>query len=148
MTTTARQSVRSTMYSLLTQFQAAHPTMLYSAFTARPSGLGIETPGAFVGNINEPSIIHTSGVRQRNFSTELVLFDTFAPSNEEQAARLDILVDTLLDWLTANADSIPGAIQAPTSITDGELAIPGPQQTLNYRAISIAIGATVQEGRN
>lgn len=148
MTTTARQSIRAGVYGLLNAFHLANPTLLYSAFTARPSGMGPETPGGFVGNINEPSIIHTSGVRQRNFSTEIVLFDTFAPSNEEQAARLDIVVDALLDYLTANADYIANTVQAPTSITDGEFTIQGGQQAVHYRAVSIAIGATIQEGRN
>lgn len=148
MTTTARQSIRAGIVGMLQAFQAANPTVIYSVYSARPSGMGVEAPGTFVGNINEPSIIHTAGVRQRNFSTEVVVFDTFAPSNEEQAARLDIVVDALLDYLTAHADYIAGTVQAPTSITDGEFSIQGGQQTVHYRAVSIAIGATIMEGRN
>ena len=150
MTTIARQSVRATLKSLLDGFQAANPTLLRMTFSARPNGLGVELPGAFVGNLNEPNILHTSGVRQRNFATEIVLFDTFAPSNEEQAARLDIVLDALLDWFTAHADQIPGAIQAPHSVSDGELTIQGTGNlpSVTYRALSIGIAATIQEGRN
>lgn len=147
MTTVARQSVRSGLYSLLTAFQAANPTLLFSSFPVRPTALGVETPGGFTGNLNEPLIRHDSGLRQRNWLTEIVLFDTFAPSNEDEAARLDVLVDNFMDYLTANP-IIAGGVQSPVSVTDGELVIQGGQTSLNYRAISIGIQITVQEGRN
>ena len=151
MTTTARQDVRAGLYALLVAFQAANPTLLFSVFRSRPGAPGVELPGAFVGNLNEPSIIHTSGTRQRNFAPEIVVFDSFAPSNEEQAARLDIVIDALLDYLTANPGAIAHSILAlnQASITDGEFDIAGGQVTTHYRAVAIGLGQiTIMEGRN
>lgn len=148
MASTARLAVRAGLYGLEQGFQSANQTLVFASYTVRPGAFGEELPALFVGNMNEPNIVHTSGVRQRNFVTEIVIVDTFAPSNEEQAARLDLVVDPLLDWLTAHPDYIAGMVMAPTSVTDGELTVPGGNVTVHYRAISIAIGVTVQEGRN
>jgi hypothetical protein len=150
MTTTARQDVRAGLYALLVAFQAANPTLLFSVFRARPGAPGVELPGAFVGNLNE-QFTHTAGTRQRNFSPEIVIFDSFAPSNEEQAARIDLVQDALMDYLTANPNAVAHSILALNNgtSTDGEFDIVGGQVTTHYRAVAIGLGQiTIMEGRN
>lgn len=148
MATTARQDARAGLYALLTGFHTANPTLLYSAYLSRPAGFSPELPAGFVGAMNEPTIRHDSGTRQRNFGLEIVLIDNFSPSNEAQAYRLDALVDAFVDYCTANPQIVAHTILAPTSVSEGEITIAGGTQSITYRAVSVAIQFTIMEGRN
>jgi len=141
--TTFRSDVVAGLWGLLTGFVAANPTMLNAGYRARPRSLG-NRPLGFVGPRNEPTITHTSGLRQRNMTPSIVL--VWGWNEEEETADVrDDVVDAFLDYATARPNAVSAGTQtAPTSTEDVELEMDGAY----YPATIIAFGeTTILEGR-
>lgn len=138
---TIRAQTRANLKVFLDDFKAAQPTLLQT-YRNRPASFG-STPCAYVGGISEPRILHTAGIRQRDIEASLVLVDTLT-DNEETADRLDVLVDALIDALTAQPHVVdPETVQAPTRVEPVELDAGG----VPYAAVVVTALVQAQEGR-
>lgn len=142
MTTTFRQVTRAGLVTLLQGFKTANPTLLGSVLTARPEGFTGDYPIAFVDSQSE-AIVHDSGTRMRTMTPAVAVVAEKALNAEEQA-RFDILVDTLLDYFTANPHVTTGTVWDRMTIEDYAEVI-GEQ----YRpAVRFTFGnLSIQEGR-
>ena len=140
MTTSWRSDVRGSLYALLQTFDAAQ-SGLHQVYRARPGSFG-SSPCAYVGGISE-ALVHTSGVRQRNVTVEMVLVDVLS-DNAETTDRMDDLTDALLDALTADPHATgTNTVQEPVSVEPVELDVGGTP----YAAVVISIRAAIQEAR-
>jgi hypothetical protein len=145
--TTFREDVRAGISGTLTTWKAANPKLLRKVWQVRPAGFTTgDLPCAVIGDLSE-TITTMQGIRQRmldNFTVELV---DRTPDNLEAAARMDVLVDALLDYLTAAYHSASGtSIVEPIGVSDGGS---GPAEGVNVAWYSNLINfrAYVAEGR-
>ena len=143
MTTTFRADIRAGLVTVLQGFKTANPTLLGSVLSARPEGFTGDYPVAFVDSQPE-DIVHDSGTRTRTM-TAVVAVVAEKTLNAEEQARFDILVDTLLDYFTANPHIITGTIWDRMRVEDyaeviGEQYRPGVR--FGFENLSI------QEGRS
>lgn len=119
--TTFREDVHAGIVSVLTDFKAANPTLLRQVWHARPSSYTLgELPAAVLGNLTE-TISTMNGVRQRQFTGFTVELVDRSPDNMESDDRMNLLVDAMLDYLTAAFHSASGtSISEPIAVTDGD----------------------------
>lgn len=138
MATTFRSDAAAAIQTLLTTFQTANPTLLRKVKRARPENVG-ETPVAWIGDISE-TITHDSGVRGRTFAIPVAIVDQLSDS-DENADRMDDLVDALIDVFTANPHAVANCLIEPTGVS--ELGIEGP-----FHGVAIVLRGRIQEGRS
>ncbi len=120
--TSWRQIAVAGILATLTAFKAANPTLLKGVASARPRDLSnFDKPGAYIGSRDE-TVIHTGGLRTRTFGGLSVVVVDVTPSNKEEQARMDILIDALQDAFTAAYRSAsPYAIVQQTSVGEIDL---------------------------
>ena len=147
-TTTFRADVVAALVAVLNAYKAANPAKLKHVYTARPGSF--EVPCAYIGNRNE-SITHDSGTRTRSLGPTVVLVDAFT-DYAEQTDRMDVLVDGLVEWFTANPRIIgtgAGTVLQMDGATDTEIELAGATGPVFYRACVLTFGQTeAQEGRD
>jgi hypothetical protein len=139
-----RTLVRAGVVATLTTYSTANPTLLRKVWTGRPGSLSIgELPCAWIDAVDAERIPHANGIRQ----SQLVARVTFAdvvPDGPEAEARSDILIDAILDALTADYHSAGGnSITEPRAYAE-RLVSEGP---VPYLAVDIEVLAYVAEGR-
>ena len=146
---TFRADTVAALLAVLNAYKAANPTKLKHLYTARPGSFP-ELPCAYIGNRNE-SITHDSGTRTRSLGPTVVLVDAFT-DYAEQTDRMDVLVDGLVEWFTANPRIIgtgAGTVLQMDGATDTEIELAGATGPVFYRACVLTFGQTeAQEGRN
>lgn len=145
MTTTARADMATGLLGILTT--AKNNGLLQEAHPARPGSLARPTPFGYV-EMGPEAVAHDSGTRTRVISPSLVVVDRLT-ENAEVAARMDALIDSILDLITAT----PHISVASGVVHDGRMTIDVEvDQALDntwYIAARFAYGdITVQEGRN
>lgn len=146
--TTFREDVRSAINATLTAWKAANPTLLRKVWQARPDSFTLgDLPCAVVGNLTE-RIQTTNGIRQRQmdgFTVELV---DRSPENTEAALRSDLLVDGLLDYITAAYHMASGtSIVEPIGVSDGDSGSISEAPNLSWVSNVLIFRAYVAEGR-
>lgn len=142
MTTTFRADARAGLYTLLTGFAAANPTMLTDVFTVRPEGFTGDYPIGFVDLLNE-QVSHTSGVRTRTMTPSVVIVGEYR-LNGERVAQFDVIADTFLDYCTATPHIVTGTIWDRMAVEDYDETI-GEQLR---PAVRFTFGnLSIQEGR-
>ena len=144
MGTTFRADSVAGLMTVLNAYKTAHPTLLRGVYSARPGGAAFEKPCAYVGSRDE-QVSHDSGTRTRTLSgLQVVVLDTF-PDNAQNADRMDVLVDGLLDAFTAAPHALGGnSVVSVTSIADTEVQM----GEAIYRGAVFTFGTAVaQEGR-
>jgi hypothetical protein len=135
------------------QFRAGLKTVLDTVKSANPSALlevreyppeSYHTPLAYVEKGVNETLQHTSGVRIRTLRGNIVLVNKLV-SNDQATDEQDVLVDLVLDALTAapRAASASTLIQ-PVSVTDTELS---DNNGNRYAAAVIGVEGVIQEGR-
>ncbi len=96
-----RQNFVSGIGTVLGDFITANPTMLKAYLPARPeSGVAQSTPYAYLADRPE-TITHGSQIRTRIIRASVAIVDVI-PDNEEALARMDGLIDGLVDTFTLN----------------------------------------------
>jgi hypothetical protein len=117
----ARALFVSELYNALVSFRAANPTLLAGVLNARPKSLSnASLPVAWVGSRNE-TLVHTGALRTRTFSGLTVEVADTVPDNDQAEARMDILIDGLMDLFTATFRNFPTAITQQASVTEVSL---------------------------
>lgn len=144
--TTFREDVRAGMLSTLGSFKTANPLLIRKVWTVRPESFTTgDLPALVLGNMTE-AITTLNGVRQRvlnGFTVEVV---DRSPENTEAAKRADLIVDAVMDYLTAAYHMASGtSIVEPIGVEDG----PPIEEATNLGWVSQTIGfrASVMEGR-
>jgi hypothetical protein len=113
--TTFRADIVTGLYTVIANYATAHPTLLVRAFRARPESFA-DLPCAWVETRNE-AVVHDSGIRTRTMTPTVVVTDRLT-NNAEVMARLDPLVDGLLDAFSAVPNLATGTIWSQVSIAD------------------------------
>lgn len=145
--TTFRQDVRAGILAVLRAFQAANPDLVRQVWAVRPESdtLG-DLPSLAVGDLTE-SVATQNGVRQRRMEAFTVTVTDVVPVNAEAAARGDLIVDALMDFLTAAYHAASGtSIVEPVGVLDAG-SRDGEGQNLALYTQVITFRAYIAEGR-
>lgn len=137
---------RNALYTLLTDQQAATPTLLRKVFRWRPGGVG-EAPAAWVGDLSE-SLTYDAGTRTREIVGEVFVADNFPADLITAADPFDQLRDAILERFTANSAVIPITILELTAVTDGDLTLQGAERASIYRGMTLSTRLRIWEGRD
>ena len=147
MTTTARVDMAAGLKTILNQ--AVSQGLIQQAFAARPGSLAFPTPFGFV-DVGDERVTHDAGTRVRVLAPSLVVVDRWT-ENDEAAARMNAVVDGLLDLITANAHiSSSAAHSGGLTITVAPEQVPLPDGSdATFLAARFAyLDVNVQEGRD
>jgi len=141
-TTTFRVDFRAGLYSVLTTYQAANPTLLSSIHDYPPESYA--TPCAYVEKTVNERVEHNAGLRYRVVTGTVVLL-TKLISNAQATHEQDVLVDGLMDAFSAGFHAASGSsLTQPVSVTDTE--VPG-GEGVRYAAAIFTVEGSIQEGR-
>ncbi len=145
--TTFREDVRAGIVASLRAFQAANPDLVRQVWPVRSQNAVLgDFPALTVGDLTE-SIATMSGVRQRQMDGFTVTLTDVVPDNLEASNRGDLIVDAVMDWLTAAYHMASGtSIVEPVAVSDGEGPYSGGQGVELYDQV-IRFRAYVMEGR-
>jgi len=146
--TTFREDVRAGIVTTLRAFQAANPDLVRQVWPVRAGSITLgDTPALVVGDLHE-TIATMQGVRQRTMDGFAVEVIDQAPDNLEASNRMDLLVDAVMDFLTAAYHSASGtSIVEPIGVEDGAASLGGEGQNLAYYGQTIRFRGYVMEGR-
>lgn len=143
MPTSWRSDVAAGLFTMLTDFRTANPTYLHNVYRSRPKTFN-DRPLAFVGSRNEPLIEHTSGIRRRTSTPQVVIVYAARDYTDEMADIRDDVVDAFLDFATARPHAISATtLVEPRATEDVELAL----DDAYYPATVVTFAAVIQEGR-
>lgn len=145
--TTFRSDIHAGLIATLAAFRAANPTILRKIWHARPASYTLgELPCAVVGNLTE-SITTLNGIRQRRMDGFTVEIVDRAPDSQEADDRMNLLVDAIMDHLTAGYHmASPKSIVEPIGVTDGDAGITEGTNLAWYSNV-IVFRAYIAEGR-
>lgn len=143
MATTFRRDTRAGLYTLLTGFQTANPTMLAHTYRRRPGSFPDKSTG-YVGSMPE-TITHTGGsLSTRTLSPTIVLVMRMTEPATEGADAMDDLVDAFVAYCNARPHAISNqTVVVPDGVEDVELDAEG----TFYPAAIVAFSAVALEGR-
>lgn len=146
--TTFREDVRAGIVSTLGTFRTANPTLLRKIWTVRPESFTVgDLPAMTVGNLTE-DIATANGIRQRQMSGFTVEITDQIADNLEASNRGDLLVDAIMDFLTASFHMASAtSIVEPIGVTDGDTGAIGEGTNLFWYSQVITFRAYVAEGR-
>ena len=146
--TTFREDVRAGIVATLAAFRAANPTLLRRIWRVRPESFTLgDLPAMTVGNLTE-SIATANGIRQRSMDAFTVEITDNVADNTESSNRGDLLVDAIMDYLTASYHMASGtSIVEPIGVSDGDSGAVGEGTNLFWYSQVITFRAFVAEGR-
>lgn len=138
-----RQNFVSGIGTVLDAFILANPTMLKAYLPARPkSGVSQITPYAYLADRPE-TIIHAHDIRTRTITATVAIVDVI-PDNEEALARMDGLIDGLVDTFTLNFH----AAGAPSiTVEEGSTQVSDQEPGASLYEEILTISGTLTEGR-
>jgi hypothetical protein len=110
-----REAQVAGLYTALGVFQAANPTLVAQISASRPRSLSnVSMPCVWVGDRDEQDDIGAH-IRTRTFVGLTLIAADVTPDNAEAEARMDILVDGLVDLITKYVHA--GGTRAITQVT-------------------------------
>ena len=116
MASTVRVDLRAALVVLLDAYVAANPTQLARTFTTRPPSAITDRPYAFV-DLGPEEASYDNSIRTRKYAPGFVVVDDLS-SNPEAVTRMDLIVDGLVDTLTANPHLIAGSSWSNQTVTE------------------------------
>lgn len=140
-----RSNAVAGLLTTLRAFRTANPTLLRGIASAQPKAYAnLSLPGAYVDGRAE-TLTFAHNIRTRVLAGLSVVVVDAVPDNEEGEARMDALVDGLLDAFAAAVHSADGfSITLPSSVTEEALTDDGGGTYLGNR---ITFGPTqIAEG--
>jgi hypothetical protein len=146
--TTFREDVRNGIMTTLGLFKIANPTLVRKLWRVRPESFTLgDLPALTVGDVTE-SIATANGVRQRQMDGFTVEITDSVSDNLESSNRGDLLVDAIMDFLTANYHMASGtSIVEPIGVTDGSTGVTTEAPNLTWYSQVITFRAYIMEGR-
>lgn len=143
MSTTFRQDFRTGVAGVATAYVTANPGLLTAAYDFPPESYA--TPMVYLEKKIEERIVHTEGIRFRVLTGQLVIVNKLM-SNAQATHEQDVLVDGLMDALTAAPHAASGAsLIEPVGVTDTEITA---GEGVRYAAAVITVEGSIQEGRS
>jgi hypothetical protein len=141
--TTFRSDVRDGIYTLLTGFQTANPTLIQHTYRRRPGSFPDNRTG-FVGSMPEV-IAHTGGsLSQRTMTPTIVLVMKLTEPSHEQSDAMDDLVDGFITYANARPHAVSNqTVVVPVGVEDVELDAEG----TFYPAAIVTFSTIALEGR-
>lgn len=136
-----RTNLRSGVKTVLDTVQAANPTVLVHVYDHPPASL--HTPCGYVEKEVSERIQHTSGLRIRTATVRVVLVNKQS-TNEQATDEQDVLLDLVLDALTADPDAVTDCLIEPVSVEDTEIVL----ADTRYPAVVVTVQGIEQRGRN
>ena len=132
-----RQNNTSGIYSALTAFRDANAPLIRGCQPARPKSMqNFEKPGVYIGARDE-TIEYAGQMRQRTITGVIGVVDT-VPDNYEAMARMDAIIDGLMDLISAVYHASGGnTIFGQTSVTEvayDEGGVPYNEVLISYTA--------------
>jgi regulator of RNase E activity RraA len=151
MVTTFRADVVGAIRTVLLARKTTSPTLLRAVYNARPGSFP-ETPCAYIAGRNE-FITYSAQTRARTMvGLEVVIVDTLQDASEE-ADRMDVLIDLLVEDFTAAYAAVSGGggLLQLGSVTDADVTLTG-DVPVTYRGAVLNFGNTsnptfIREGR-
>jgi hypothetical protein len=151
MVTTFRADVVGAIRTILLARQTTSPTLLRKVYNARPGSFP-ETPCAYIAGRNE-TITYSAQTRARTMTgLEVVIVDTLQDASEE-ADRMDVLIDLLVEDFTAAYAAVSGGggLLQLGSVTDADVTLTG-DTPVTYRGAVLGFGnpanpTFIREGR-
>jgi hypothetical protein len=146
--TTFRQDIHSAIVATLLAWKAANPTLLRAVWHARPASFTLgELPCAVLGDMTE-TITTMNGVRQRQMTGFTVMLVDRSPDSQEADDRMNLLVDALMDYLSANVHMASALTEVwPIGVNDGDSGLIGEASNLFWYSNVISFFAQIMEGR-
>ncbi len=136
-----RQQQVAGLLAVLTTFQAANTGILTAISASRPRSLtNMSMPCAYIGDRDEQMDVGAH-IRTRTFSGLQVVVCDVTPSNIESEARMDFLVDGLVDAFTKYYHAADGRSLTQPSGVNG---FQPPEEGLYCQLISIADSQSVR----
>jgi hypothetical protein len=140
--TTFRKDTRDGLYTLLTGFQSANPTMLTHTYRRRPGSFS-DRISAFVGSLPETAPSNTL-LSQRNITPSVVFVMKLTEPSHEQSDEMDLVVDAFYTYANARPHAISNqTVCVPRSVEDVELEAEG----TFYPAAVVTFDTIALEGR-
>ena len=140
--TTFRSDVRDGMYSLLTGFQTANPTLIHHVYRRRPGSFPDRYSG-FVGSMPE-TMNEATLLSQRTMTPSVVLVMKLTEPSHEQADAMDDLVDAFITYANARPHAVSNqTVVVPRGVEDVELEAEG----TFYPAAIVTFSSIALEGR-
>lgn len=114
----ARASMVAGLLQSLDTFRDANPKLLTAISASRPKSLtNMSMPGVYIADRDETIAIGAS-LRTRTFSGLAIVAVDVTPDNAESMARMDLLVDGLVDLFTKYYHSAsPQSLTQPNAVT-------------------------------
>jgi hypothetical protein len=148
-TTTTLTQYRNALYTVLTDEQAASPTILRKVHRWKPGGIN-EAPEAWVGDIATVMSID-AGTRTRETSGQIIIAAHYPTDLVTDADPFDQLETELIDRfsLTATATMISSnSILELIGIEEGDVDLVGADTTTHYRGLTLTTRLRIWEGRD
>ena len=122
--TTFREQLVTGIYATLNNFALANPTLLRRVWKARPGSFAGELPLAYIGS-RDATWIYSAGVRQWHATPSVVVVDA-VPDGPEAEARMDVLIDGLIDAFTRDYHGVSGtSILQANGVTELDMSDSG-----------------------
>lgn len=143
MATSFRTDFRAGLLTILQGVQTAHQGLLSAVDDFPPESFA--TPHAFVAKGMPERLTHSASTRQRVLTARIVVVAKLL-SNDQVTSETDVLVDLIVDAVTAAPHSASGStLIEPVGVEDGP-EIPT-SDGIVYSAVTIVVEGSVQEGR-
>ena len=138
---------RNALYTLLTDQQAATPTLLRMVFRAKPGGVG-EKPMAWLDEFDD-DLGYDAGTRARTMLTNIIVVDTFKADLITVADPFDQLRDALIERFTANSAVIPSTVLECIRVSGGDITLASADGSgVTFRGQTFTMRLRIWEGRD
>lgn len=139
---TFRHDLVAGIVSMLNGVKTAHPTLLVAVYPARPESFP-DFPCAFVDDRPE-AVTQDEGTRTRNMTMSFLVVRR-PTTNAETMAANDVLIDYIVDAVTANPQ------YGTTGMHSGNFTVAGEETPIGdflFPAVRFTLtGITIMEGR-
>lgn len=113
---TNRVDLTAGIATMMAAFIAANPTLLKRHFSVRPKSVLTDWPCSYLDRVSV--VIHyDNSLREEQWSVEIVFVDAETDATET-SARMDVLVDTMNDFLDGYAHLVAGTVWSDSAWVD------------------------------
>jgi hypothetical protein len=141
MTTTARADFVAGVATMMNAYIAANPGSIVRHYHSLPAQFQ-DLPATYHDIVGE-TVHHANGLRDRVMSSAIVLV-TRLTDNTETTDTQSVLVDSLLDWFTANPHIVAGTVWSDMTVATEPAGVDNQflATRFTFSDISIAEGRT------
>lgn len=140
----ARRQMVQGLYTSLSGFKAANPSLLNDVAITRPGALSkLAMPAVYIGARDE-TIAQLGQLQERTFSGLQAVLVDIVPDNAQAEARADDLVDALVDWFSTRYHAASGfsllMLSSVTQASEEDGGVPYLAQVFTFGPSSVTEG--------